>query len=119
MGCCYLVLSAEERGAIMAMRQQGLGVRGMARALNRSPSAIGREILRNGRGAGEYDAASAGRQARRVRHKGRRRLLDPDGALWKKVLGFPPFSGHFLWHDKSGGVRCNDVLSAASSRSRR
>ena len=99
MGNCYEQLSAEERGTIMALRSQGSSVRAVAAVLHRAPSTIGRELRRNGdRSAGGiapfgrprlkpgYDAAQAGRRARRLRRKARAlRKLHPQGALWKQV----------------------------------
>lgn len=99
MGHCYRHLSAEERGAIMAMVAQGRSMRQIAECLGRAASTVCRELRRNGfRTAAErgpmgrptralgYDAALAGRRARRLRHKARRRRkLDPSGALWREV----------------------------------
>ncbi len=80
MKATYTHLSAEERGAIMAMKFQDCSVRGIARALGRCPSTISRELRRNGykqeselgpmgrpRVAGGYNAVRAGVRARRLR----------------------------------------------------
>lgn len=76
----YQQLSAEERGVIMAMKEQASSARAIAKVLGRSPSTITRELRRNGyqsedeqcvmgrpRVAGGYDANRAGKRARRVR----------------------------------------------------
>ena len=47
----YSQLSYEERQTIAISREQGLGIRAIARVLNRSASTISREITRNGGGA--------------------------------------------------------------------
>lgn len=97
----YEQLSAEERGAIMAMKRQGCSARAIAGALGRSPSTVSRELRRNGykaeeelgpmgrpRVGGGYNAERAGVRARRVRRQARQpRKLHPDGPLWRKVRG--------------------------------
>ena len=80
MTTTYNHLCAEERGAIMAMKQGGMSARAIGLAVARAPSTITRELLRNGyqskaegvgmgrpRIAGGYDAIRAGKRARRVR----------------------------------------------------
>lgn len=95
----YEHLSAEERGVIMAMKVQGSSARAIARALERAPSTITRELRRNGyrsdeelgpmgrpRIAGGYNAHRAGMRARRVRGQARRpRKLHPATPLWREV----------------------------------
>lgn len=95
----YRHLSAEDRGAIMAMKMQGHSTRCIARTLERAPSTISRELHRNGyldeagqpamgrpRIAGGYDAANAGKRARRVRRLGRAtRKLRPGTLLWGRM----------------------------------
>ena len=99
MGNQYEHLGAEERGTIMAMTLHGYKARAIARALQRAPSTVTRELRRNGwksqveRGpmgrptiAGGYDAQRAGQRARRLRHRPRRtRKLARDTALWADV----------------------------------
>jgi IS30 family transposase len=99
MGTQYKQLSAEERGAIMALHHQGNGRREIGRALNRDPGTISRELRRNGyhnpaegpkmgrpRLIDGYDATQAQRRAVRLRHKPRRRRkLHPDSELWPVV----------------------------------
>lgn len=95
----YQQLSAEERGVVMAMKEQSSSARAIARALGRSPSTITRELRRNGyqsedeqcvmgrpRVAGGYDANRAGKRARRVRRAAQPvRKLHRQGALWAEV----------------------------------
>lgn len=105
----YRQMSAEDRGAIMAMKCDQISVRAIADALGRAPSTIARELRRNGyraadeigpigrpRIAGGYDAHRAGVRSRRVRQAARRpRKLQVEGALWAQVrarleLGWSP-----------------------------
>ena len=95
----YKHLSAEDRGAIMAMSLQGCSARLIGRTLCRAPSSITRELKRNGhlpnahqshmgrlRIAGGYDAVRAGVRARRVRRLARRpRKLCQGSLLWGRV----------------------------------
>ncbi|CAJ0784177.1 hypothetical protein R8510_05226 [Ralstonia chuxiongensis] len=109
MGRSYEHLSAEERGAIFAMKLEERSTREIARALQRSPSTVSRELRRNGwkpeqeRGpmgrptiAGDYNAIRAGQRASRLRRKPRReRKLCQQGPLWPEVRrylerGFSP-----------------------------
>jgi len=97
----YGQLSAEERGAIMGMKTQGLSARLIGKALSRAPSTITRELSRNGfepsaqgvcmgrpRIAGGYDALRAGKRARRVRRGTKKaRKLCNGSALWCRVRG--------------------------------
>lgn len=97
----YTHLSAEDRGAIMAMSRQGCSARSISRALCRAPSSITRELKRNGyvpnanqspmgrpRIAGGYDAIRAGVRARRVRRLARTpRKLCQGSVLWGRVRG--------------------------------
>jgi len=98
MGGKYSQLSAEERGAIMAMKIQGKSNREIARALGRASSSISREVARNmrpsvwmpqfGRPPLVYNAVLAGKRARRLRFKPRRlRKLRRDSLLWQHVCG--------------------------------
>lgn len=101
MGRCYEQLSAEERGAIMVMREQGHSVRVVAGTLGRAPSTVSRELRRNAdrsasgrvpmgrprKGRMGYDATLAGLRARRLRRKARRlRKLHRSSVLWQQVV---------------------------------
>ncbi len=61
-------VTMEERDRIAQLKQQGADQKEIARALNRSPSTISRELRRNRRG-GEYFAAQAQERARRRRQE--------------------------------------------------
>jgi IS30 family transposase len=50
----YYQLTSEERYALSALRKQDYSIRGIARALERAPSTISREIRRNRRKDGGY-----------------------------------------------------------------
>jgi IS30 family transposase len=98
----YRHLSAEDRGAISVLIQQGQSIRSIAAMLHRSPSTISRELKRNGwrpaiqgkavmgrpRQSPAYEAERAGNRARRKRHLPRScRKLQPDNQLWAEVRG--------------------------------
>lgn len=61
-------LTMEERDRIVQLRHQGADQKEIARALNRSPATISRELRRN-RIGGEYFAAQAQERARRRRQE--------------------------------------------------
>lgn len=71
-------LTMEERDRIAQMKHQGASQEDIARALDRSPSTISRELQRNGSG-GEYFAGEAQRRAERRRRERpfRRKMDDP------------------------------------------
>lgn len=97
MGSHYSHFSAEERGVIMAMKDQGQSARAIGRMLGRAGSSVSRELARNrhrapstapalGRPRRGYDAVRAGERADRLSHRARRtRKLATDGALWLLV----------------------------------
>ncbi|HSC78966.1 MAG TPA: helix-turn-helix domain-containing protein [Chitinolyticbacter sp.] len=60
----YHHLYPEERACIMQMSTQGHSLREIEQVLRRAPISISRERRRNPSASG-YDAATAGRQARR------------------------------------------------------
>jgi len=99
MGSEYSQLCAEERGAIMIMKDQGDSARAIARALGRASSTISRELARNVRPAAAtfqrlgrppliYNAVTAGKRARRLRFQPRRRRkLHRSSLLWQHICG--------------------------------
>jgi len=118
MGIMYEQLSAEERGTIMALRNQGSSIRAVAAVLCRAPSTIERALRRNGdartprhvlmgrrRLIAGYDAVKAGQRARRLHRKPRTlRKLHGQGMLWKQVriLLFQEWSPEQI----AGTLRC-------------
>ena len=79
----YHQLTSEERYALATLRRQGYTLRGIARALDRAPSTISREIRRNRRRDGRYRAFTADQRARARRSRSRRnqRIRPSDWAL--------------------------------------
>jgi IS30 family transposase len=75
-------LSRFERHRIASLRAQGLGVRSIARRLERSPSTVSRELRRNVRphdnGVYDGDLAEARARERSERHRPRRLSLDAE-----------------------------------------
>ena len=81
----YKHLSPEDRAAIMLMNTEGHSRRAIAARLQRSPSTISRELLRNGQENG-YCASAAGIRARKLRYVVRkRRKLLPESPLFGVV----------------------------------
>ena len=78
MGSDYTQLSLEERCEISRLQTAGRSIRQIAAALDRAPSTISRELMRNsGRQVG-YKPAYAQQQARARRWSGSRLQRDPD-----------------------------------------
>ena len=66
----YKQLDYQERQTIAISREQGLGIRAIARVLNRSPSTVSREIERN-RGGTSYSCRFAQQRCTRRRRNSR------------------------------------------------
>jgi IS30 family transposase len=83
----YEQLKPEERVVIAGLRLQGVGVRGIGRAIGRSPATVSRELRRNAAPDEGYssDAAQASHAARR-RAARKPRKLDVRGVAWSVVL---------------------------------
>ncbi len=84
----YNHLNSEKRGVIFAEHRRGASLRAIGSQLGRSPSTIGREIVR-GRGADGRYSPEAGRQiydARRLRSRRPHRLIE-GSALYILVHG--------------------------------
>ena len=83
----YRQLQPEERMTLASMCQARSGVRAMARALERSPSTISREISRNASAEGVYASvpAHALSQTRRIQARAAPKL-HPAHVLWGTVL---------------------------------
>ena len=96
MGTRYSHFSAEERGVIMVMKQQGHSGRAIARVLGRAGSSVTRELARNGheppsdtpkrgRPRRGYDAVRAGQRAKKLRCVPRRLRKLAHPLLWMQV----------------------------------
>lgn len=78
-------LQPEDRLTLASLRQQGLGVRAMARVLGRSPSTVNRELQRNADSSG-YANVTARTRCRQRRLAARpARKLDPEGVMFGVV----------------------------------
>src|SRR5918911_352089 len=84
MGDKYEQLSLEERCTIARLREAGQSLRQIAAALDRSPSAISRELRRNSGKLMGYQPGYAQQQTRARRWSGSR--LERDDALRGEVL---------------------------------
>jgi IS30 family transposase len=84
----YRQLTSEERYALSALRKQGYSHAEIARTLGRHRSTISRELRRNLRTDGWYDARTADQRARMRRSRSRRnqRITAEDWALVLKLL---------------------------------
>ena len=111
---CRRMLSVEDRAAIMVGLEAGLSQVRIARSIGRSPSVVCREIARH-RGPGSvYQAQDAGRAAQVARRRPKKRLLDRDEVLRRRVISdlsqgrtprqisAPPERGG-MWHSGSYG----------------
>ena len=83
---CRRMLGAWDRAAIMAGVDAGLSQVCIARSIGRSPSVVCREIARHRGPGGVYQAEDAGRAAQVARRRPKKRLLDRDEILRRRVL---------------------------------
>ena len=83
---CRRMLSVEDRAAIMAGLEAGLSQTRIAHLIGRSPSVVCREIARHTGPDGQYRAEEAGKAARAARRRPKKRLLDCDEVLRRRVL---------------------------------
>jgi IS30 family transposase len=82
----YQQLQPEDRVSIASLRQQGFGVRAIARAIDRSASTVSRELQRNTEQKKAYTSARARRLAQARREAGRPwPKLYREGKLWLVV----------------------------------
>ena len=73
----YTHFTTDEREKLLFFCAQGMGIRKMAQALNRSPSSVSRELRRNRNNDGSYSSSQADRKYHERRQKCvRKRLLD-------------------------------------------
>ena len=90
---CRRMLSVEDRAAIMAGLEAGLSQTRIAHLIGRSPSVVCREIARHRGPGGVYQAEDAGRAAQVARRRPKKRLLDRDEILRRRVI-FDLSRGH-------------------------
>lgn len=83
---CRRMLGALDRAAIMAGLNAGLSQTRIAHLIGRSPSAACREIARHTGPDGQYRAEEAGKGARAARRRPKKRLLDCDEVLRRRVI---------------------------------
>lgn len=81
----YIQLQPEDRVTIASLRQQGVGIRAIARVLQRSPSTVSRELQRNGCEGPYASAAAQGRCHKRRLSARPARKLDPEGVMFGVV----------------------------------
>ena len=96
---CRRMLSVEDCAAIMVGLEAGLSQVCIARSIGRSPSVVCREIARHRGPGGVYQAQDAGRAAQAARRRPKKRLLDRDEVLRRRVISdlsqgrTPPYLG--------------------------
>ena len=83
---CRRMLSVEDRVAIMVGLEAGLSQVRIARSIGRSPSVVCRDIARHRGPGGVYKAQDAGRAAQVARRRPKKRLLDRDEVLRRRVI---------------------------------
>ena len=83
---CRRMLGAWDRAAIMAGVNVGLSKTRIAHLIGRSPSVVCREIARHTGPDGQYRAEEAGKAARAARRRPKKRLLDCDEVLRRRVI---------------------------------
>ena len=83
---CRRMLGIEDRAAIMAGVNAGLSQTRIAHLIGRSPSVVCREIARHTGPDGQYRAEEAGKAARAARRRPKKRLLDRDEVLRRRVI---------------------------------
>ena len=83
---CRRMLGAWDRAAIMAGVDVGLSQTRIAHLIGRSPSVVCREIARHTGPDGQYRAEEADKAARAARRRPKKRLLDCDEVLRRRVI---------------------------------
>ena len=83
---CRRMLGALDRAAIMAGVDVGLSKTRIAHLIGRSPSVVRREIARHTGPDGQYRAEEAGKAVRAARRRPKKRLLDCDEVLRRRVI---------------------------------
>lgn len=97
---CRRMLGVEDRAAIMAEVNAGSPKTHTVHLIGRSPSVVCPQIARHTGPDGQYRAEEAGRAARAARRRPKKRLLDCDEVLRRRVIanlsqGHTPLLGYF------------------------
>ena len=116
---CRRMLGALDRAAIMAGVDVGLSKTRIAHLIGRSPSVVCREIARHTGPDGQYRAEEAGKAVRVARRRPKKRLLDCDEVLRRRVIAdlsqghtprqiSAPLARRSVWHTALHGYfsRC-------------
>ena len=80
------MLSVEDHAAIMVGLEAGLSQVHIARSIGRSTSVVCREIARHRGPGGVYQAQDAGRAAQAATRRPKKRFLDRDEVLRRRVI---------------------------------
>ena len=83
---CRRMLGAWDRATIMAGVNVGLSQTRIAHLIGRSPSVVCREIARHTGPDGQYRTEEADKAARAARRRPKKRLLDCDEVLRRRVI---------------------------------
>ena len=83
---CRRMLGARDRATIMAGVNVGLSQTRIAHLIGRSPSVVCREIARHTGPDGQYRTEEADKAARAARRRPKKRLLDCDEVLRRRVI---------------------------------
>ena len=121
---CRRMLGARDRAAIMAGVNVGLSKTRIAHLIGRSPSVVCREIARHTGPDGQYRAEEADKAARAARRRPKKRLLDCDEVLRRRVIAdlsrtLPARSAHRLRMEACGTLPSMDTSPDAHSAIRR
>ena len=97
---CRRMLGVEDRATIMAGVNAGLSHARIAHIIGRSPSVVCREIARHTGPDGQYRAEEADKAARAAMCRPKKRPLDCDEVLCRRVIadlsqGHTPLHGYF------------------------
>ena len=98
------MLGAWDRAAIMAGVNAGLSQVCIAHLIGRSPSVVCRAIARHTGPDGQHRAEEAGKAARAARRRPKKRLLDCDEVLRRRVIA-DLSQGHIPRHISAPPVR--------------
>ena len=117
---CRRMLGVEDRAAIMAGVNVGLSKTRIAHLIGRSPSVVCREIARHTGPDGQYRAEEADKAARAARRRSKKRLLDCDEVLRRRVIAdlsrtLPARSAHRLRMEACGTLPSMDTSPDAHS----